>query len=187
MSGPGPLSPEQQQELAEAKERARPLLGASRAATFNTWSLGIAAVLTLAFGISSSSALLLGAGLAVATWNEHRGRTLLKQLDPAGPRLLGHNQLGLMAVVVLYALWSIYKAKTHPDPDLAQMDQIMGGDTSGLVTSLTITVWLVVIGTTGLLQGFMARYYFKRGPMVEAYLRETPAWVIELQRAVTPD
>ncbi len=184
MEGPAPLTPEQKRELEEAKERIRPLLKAVRRTRLNTWSLGIAAALTIAFGMSSVSALLLGIGMAVATWYEHRGGALLRRFDPKGPRLLGRNQLGLMAEVVVYALWEIYKAKVHPDADLAQME-VLGGDTAGLITSLTIIMWVAVIATTGLLQGFMARYYFKRGPMAEAYVRDTPAWVIELQRAAT--
>ncbi len=187
VEAPGPLTPEQRQELADAKDRAKPLMGAARWAAFNAWSIGIFAALTIIFGLFSFTAIALGVGLAVVTWNEFRGRRLLVSFDPAGPRLLGRNQLGLMALVVVYALWSIYRVRTHPDADLAQMDQILGGDTSGLVASLTTILYLAVIAATGLGQGFMARYYFKRGPMVEAYVRDTPDWVLDLQRAAALD
>jgi hypothetical protein len=30
----------------------------------------------------------------------------------------------------------------------------------------------------------MARYYHNRVPLVEAYLRDTPKWIVELQRNV---
>jgi len=182
MTEAGPLSTEQQEQLSDAKERARSFMGAARAATFNVWSIGIFAALTLLFGIFSLTGFLLGVGLAVVTWNEYRGRALLRSFDPAGLRLLGRNQLGLMVLIVLYALWSIYQARTHPDPGLTQMDQILGGDTSGLVASLTTIVYVGVIAITGIFQGMMARYYFKRIPMVEAYVRETPDWVLDLQR-----
>jgi hypothetical protein len=187
MSEPGPLSPEQQAELADAKERAKPLLGAARTATYNIWSMGIFAAFTIVFGLFSFTAMALGIGLAAVTWNEYRGRRLLRLFDPEGPRLLGRNQLGLMAIIVVYALWSIYQTRAHPDAELVQMDQILGGDTSGLVASLTTIVYLAVIVATGFFQGLMARYYFKRGPMVETYVRDTPEWVIELQRAAALD
>lgn len=182
MTGAGPLTAEQHEQLADARERARSFMGAVRAATFNVWSIGIFAALTLLFGVFSLTALVLGVGLAVVTWNEYRGRKLLRGFDPAGPRLLGRNQLGLMALIVVYALWSMHQARAHPDPGLEQMDEILGGDTSGLVASLTTIVYVGVIAITGIFQGLMARYYFKRIPMVEAYVRETPDWVLELQR-----
>jgi hypothetical protein len=133
------------------------------------------------------TALVLGVGMAVVTWNEHRGRALVRRFDPAGPRLLGHNQLGLMALIIVYALWSVYQTMAHPDPELAQMDQILGGDTAGLVAELTIYVYVGVIVLTGLFQGLLARYYFKRIAMVEAYVRDTPVWVLEMQRAASLD
>ena len=184
---PTPLSPEQREDLREAGERARRFLKAGRVATFNVWTLGSFAALTLLFGLFSPTALLLGAGLAVVAWTEHRGRALLRDLDPGGPRLLGRNQLALMALVVAYALWSLWMARTNPDPALAQMDEIMGGDTAGLVAELTTAVYLGVIALTVLFQGLLARYYFARAPMVEAYLRETPEWVVELQRSASLD
>lgn len=184
---PGPLTPEQQQELSDARDRAKPVMRAARWARFNAWSMGIFAALTIIFGLFSFTAIVLGVGLAVVTWNEYRGGRMLMGFDPAAPRLLGRNQLGLMALIMAYALWSIYRARTHPDADLAQMDQILGGDTSGLVASLTTILYLAVMAATGLCQGFMARYYFKRGPMVEAYVRDTPAWVVDLQRATALD
>lgn len=186
MSDPS-LTPEQRQALADAKERAKPLTGANRTATFNIWTIGAFAVLTILFGLFSLTALVLGVGMAVVTWNEYRGRALLRAFDPAGPRLLGRNQLGLMGLIIVYALWSMYQTTANPDPELAQMDQILGGDTAGLVAELTVYVYVGVIVLTGLFQGLLARYYFKRIAMVEAYVRDTPAWVVDMQRAASLD
>lgn len=181
------LTPEQQRELEDARARARGFMKAARTATFNIWTLGTFAALTLLFGLFSLTALVLGVGLAVVTWNEVRGRALVRRIDPTGPRLLGRNQLGLMALIVAYAVWSMVQTRAHPDPELAQMDQILGGDTSGLVAQLTMLVYGGVIVVTGVFQGLLARYYFKRIEMVEAYLRDTPDWVVELQRAAALD
>jgi len=181
------FSPEQRRALAEAKERARPIMRAARTATFNIWSIGSFAGITILFGFFSLTAMLLGIGMAVVTWNEYRGRALVRRFDPAGPLLLGRNQPRLMALIVAYALWSMYRAHTNPDPGLAQMDEIMGGDVTGLVADLTVLVYLAVIAITGIFQGLLARFYFKRIGMVEAYVRETPDWVLEMQRAASMD
>ena len=181
------FSPEQRQALADAKERYRGCMKAARTATFNIWSIGSFAGITILFGFFSLTAMLLGIGMAVVTWNEYRGRALLRRFDPAGPLLLGRNQLGLMALIVVYALWSMYRAHTNPDPGLAQMDEIMGGDVTGLVADLTVLVYLAVIAITGIFQGLLARFYFKRIGMVEAYLRDTPEWVLDMQKAAALD
>jgi len=39
----------------------------------------------------------------------------------------------------------------------------------------------LIVGTL-IFQGLTSRYYFTRAPLLRAYLAETPAWVIELQR-----
>jgi hypothetical protein len=186
MSDPA-LTPEQRAELAEAKLRAQSLAGATRVATFNIWTLGVFGAITILFGFFSLTALVLGVGMAVVTWTEYRGRALLRSFDPAGPRLLGRNQLGLMGLIIVYALWSMYRTTAHPDAELAQMDAILGSGTADLVAQLTVYVYLAVIGLTGLLQGLLARYYFRRIDMVKAYLKDTPAWVVELQRAASLD
>lgn len=186
-AAPAPLTPDQRREMEAARDRARRIIKAGRVATFNVWTLGTFAALTLPFGFFSLPALLLGGGMAAVAWNEHRGRALLRRMEPEGPRRLGRNQLALMALVVTYAVWSLFRARTHPDPGLAQMDDLLGGDTAGLVRDLTTLVYLAVIALTGIFQGLLARFYFARGPMVEAYLRETPEWVVELQRTARLD
>lgn len=184
---PPALSPEQRKALERARERARVFLKAGRVAAFNVWTLGVFATFTLLFGVTSPTALLLGGALATVAFFEHRGRIRLREFDPAGPRLLARNQLTLMAVIVVYALWRLWKTQTAPDPALQQMDDLLGGDTAGLVQELTTLVYVAVIALTVLFQGLMARYYKARVNMVRAYLQETPDWVVELQRSATLD
>jgi hypothetical protein len=57
------------------------------------------------------------------------------------------------------------------------------GTTGDLVTSLTVAVYAVVIVLTLLFQGLNARYYFARIKLVQGYLEQTPAWIVDLQRA----
>jgi hypothetical protein len=186
MGGEPDLSPEQLRVLEDAGRRARTFLGAARVATINGWSIGIFAVLTILFGFLDPVALLLGFGMAAVARNELRGRALLRRMDPAGPRLLGRNQLGFMAMILLYCVWSLYRAIWDPSPELRQAEELL--DLEGdLVRDLAVATWVGVIAATVVFQGLNARYYFKRVPMVEGYVAATPEWVVKLQRSAALD
>jgi hypothetical protein len=180
------LSPEQKEALEDARKRAAGFLGAAKVAAFNGWTLGVFAALTIPFAIHSFSALFLGVGMAVVARNEFKGRGMLRRIDPAGAHLLGRNQVGLMCLVIAYCLWSMYGAYAHPDLQIQQQLDLVGVP-PGTVRSLTVIVYLGLIGTTVIFQGLNARYYFVRVKRVEAYLRRTPEWIVELQRTVTLD
>ena len=180
----GPLSPEQREELARANERAKKVLGAARVATFNGWAIGVFAAVSLLFAVFSLTALVVGIGMAIVAWNEFRGRRLLRRFDSHGPQLLGRNQLGFMGLLIGYCLWSIYSTLTNPIAQLEELEAI-AGPIGELVTTLTLTVYGVVILLSLLIQGLNARYYFARAKLVQDYLSETPAWVIDLQRSTS--
>jgi hypothetical protein len=180
------LSPEQKEALEDARKRAAGFLGAARVAAFNGWTIGVFAALTIPFAIHSPTAMALGVGMAVVARNEFKGRGMLKRIDPAGARFLGRNQVGLMCVVTAYCLWGIYGAYAHPDLQIQQQLDLVGVP-PGTVRSLTVMVYLGLIGATLIFQGLNARYYFVRVRRVEAYLRRTPEWIVELQRTVTLD
>ncbi len=184
MTGGTPLSLEQRQELSEANERARKVLGAAKVATFNGWTIGIFAAFGLLFGIFSVTALVMGVGMGLVARNEFRGRTLLRQFDPLGPRLLGRNQLGFMGLIIVYSLWSMYQTVSNPITEIAGLEAI-AGSVGGLVTEVTLAVYGGVIVLTALFQGLNARYYFVRTQLVEGYLRETPDWIVEIQRCTS--
>lgn len=178
----GPLSPEQQRELAEANQRARKVLGAARVATFNGWTIGCIAGVSLLFGLFSLTALVMGLAMGVIAWNEFRGRVRVRAFDPEGPRLLGKNQLGLLAVIVTYCLWSIHVTTTGENPEMAEIEAMIG-DVSGLVTQLTVMVYWIVILVSAVVQGLNARYYFSRERIVREYVQHTPEWIVQLQRS----
>ena len=184
MTGDAPLTLEQRLELSEANERARKFLGAARVATFNGWTIGVFAAIGLLFGIFSVTALVMGIGMGVVARNEFRGRTLLRQFDPLGPRLLGRNQLGFMGLIIVYCLWSMYQTVSNPISEIAGLEAIAEsyGD---LIKNATLAVYGVVIFVTALVQGLNARYYFARTQRVEDYLEETPSWVVEIQRSTS--
>ncbi|MFQ5705563.1 MAG: hypothetical protein ACE5HT_16280 [Gemmatimonadales bacterium] len=178
----GPLSPEQRDELAVANERAAKLLGAVKVATFNGWAIGSFAAVTLAFGLFSLTALVMGVGMGLVAWNEFRGRRLLRHFDPDGPQLLGRNQLGFMTLLVAYCAWSVYRTLTGPVPALEGLEDMVGS-VGDLVTKLMVAVYGGVAAISVLVQGLNARYYFARARPLREYLAETPEWIVELQRS----
>ena len=178
----GPLSPEQRDQLVSVNERAAKVLGAAKVATFNGWTIGSFAAVTLAFGLLSLTAFLMGLGMGLVAWNEFRGRRLLRHFDPQGPQLLGKNQLGFMTLLVAYCVWSIYRTLTGPVPTLEGLEE-MFGSVADLVTRLTVAVYGGVAVISLLVQGLNARYYFARAKPLQEYLAETPTWIVELQRS----
>jgi len=180
---PAPLSAEQLGEVSSANRRAASILKAGRVATFNGWTLGTFGVVSLLFGLGSVTAFLVGAGLLAVAWNEFRGRNMLRAFDPAGPRLLGRNQIGLMALIIAYCLWSIHTALHHPSESIRQLEELVGG--TGSVGRMVAWGYGAVIVLSIVVQGLNARYYYKRIDPLQAYLRETPGWVVELQRVTS--
>ncbi|MEE2899910.1 MAG: hypothetical protein VX815_15730 [Gemmatimonadota bacterium] len=175
------LTAEQREALRQAGERAGAFTGAAKVAGFNGWSIGFFAAVSLLFGLFSLTGLILGVGMAVVARNEFKGRAAILAADPVGPELLWRNQVGFMALIILYCLWSMYGTVSAQDPQTAELMELLGGEVEELVRSLTLTVYAVVIVLTVLFQGLNARYYFRRAAMIELYLRETPDWVLELQ------
>ena len=178
-----PLTPEQQEELREAKERAGSFLGAAKVAAFNGWTVGFFAVVSILSGLFSLTGFLMGVGLAVVARNEFVGRGRLRALDPSGLDLLWRNQFGFMTLIIVYCVWSMYRTVAAPDPQMAELTELFGEGTGDLVQSLTLTVYALVIVATGIFQGLNVRYYFVRVARIRDYVRDTPRWVLDLQRS----
>ena len=83
-------------------------------AAFNGWSIGFFAAVTLLFDIFSLTALVLGVGLAVVARNEFKSRARILTPNPTGPELLWRNQVGFMALIILYCPWSMYVTTARP-------------------------------------------------------------------------
>ena len=178
-----PLTPEQEQELHDAKARVASFLGAAKVAAFNGWTVGFFAVVSILFGFFSLTSFLVGVGLAVVARNEFVGRGRLRALEPRGLELLWRNQLGFMALIVTYCVWSMYRTVALPDPRMKELTELLGEGTDELLQSLTLTVYATVIVVTAIFQGLNARYYYIRVTRIRDYVRETPTWVVDLQRS----
>jgi len=187
-----PLTESRLRALAAATERGEPIRRAGRVATFNAWATATIAALSAPFAAFSLAGLLVFAALAAIAWNEFRGRRRLLSFDPAGASILGWNQLGLLGMITVYCLWALYsnlwgsgsiEAELQANPQLgAAIGLVQGFDE--VYRSIVVVLYGSVIALSAIFQGGNALYYFSRRKYVEAYVRETPAWVIDLRRAM---
>ena len=181
------MTPELQAELRDANESASSFLGAAKVAAFNGWSIGFFAVVSILFGLSSLTSFVIGVGLAVVARNEFVGRKRLRSIDPSGLELLWRNQVGFMALIMVYCLWSIYRAVALPGALMTMLTELLGPSAGELVQSLIVTTYVAVIVGTGIFQGLNARYYFVRVARIRDYVRRTPQWVLDLQRSAVTE
>lgn len=189
---PGPWQAMHQRELVVAQQRSRKIRKAVTVAAFNGWVTAFFALTSAPFAPFSIAGALVTIGLAVVAYNEFRGRKQLLKFEPDGTSLLGWNQVGFLALIVVYCLWMIYSGLRAGSPFAAELaahpelGQVLGSlDQFDQLYQLIV---VAVYGTTVLLscifQGCNAWYYFSRRKYVEAYLRETPVWVLDVQRAM---
>jgi hypothetical protein len=171
-----------------ARKRLRKVRRAAGVALFNGWSIGVFAVFSLAIGLFSLTSLLIGAALALVAYNEFVGAKMLRKLDTRAPWRLALGQLGLCAVLITYSLWSIYSLQVGPNPYEAAL--AAGGQATAIVGSIeqfqkmvTFAVYGGLIIGSIVFQGGTGWYYVTRTKHMRAYLSETPAWILALERA----
>jgi hypothetical protein len=191
-----PLSLTHRRELSAARDRAKTIRKAARVAAFNGWTTAMAAALSAIFLIFDRSgiAIAITIGLSTVAYNEFRGRMHLLNFDPSAATLLGWNQLALLAMIVVYCLWSLYgslgEAGTMATElkSYAELDSVLGsaGGFAELYKTITVAVYGGAIGLTALFQGGNALYYFTRRRHVDDFIAETPLWVREVQRGSIP-
>lgn len=179
-----PLSADHLRALAAARVRMKKISRAVGVARFGGWTLGSFAVLTLGFGLPDDFVSIgLGAALCLVAFNELRGGAMLKQLDPAGARLLGYNQLALGTLTVAYAALQLWKS-LHGSSITHAIGSTGDPDTDALISRMTTSITFAVYGTLAvagaLVPGFTAWYYFSRGPLVREMRRTTPEWILRV-------
>lgn len=187
------LTEDQVRAVGDAQKRAQKIRRAISVAKFDAWTVAIFGGLTLSFALLSFSwfGILLGGGMCAIAWVEFRGAKGLRQFDPDATRLLGMNQLvlgGLLIAYALYSLWGVYHDQSPLLNELKstpEMSNLMV-DARGIAETIGLLVYgtLVLVGLFG--QGGTALYYFSRRKYIDAYLRETPAWIVDAQRAGLP-
>jgi hypothetical protein len=184
----GPLTEEHLRQLEAARVAAKKIRRAVNVARGDGWTVGLFGALTFLFGLGSVSAALVGSGMAVIAFVEVRAANKLRGFEPGAARVLGLNQLALAGLLFAYAVFGIvsvlfgpseYAAIVAQEPDVGKAL----GPIEDLTKTIAIAVYVVVILVAVFFQGGMALYYFGRAKVVRAYLAQTPAWVIAVQRA----
>jgi len=191
---PGPLTQSHQREVAAAHERARKIRKAAAVASFNGWMTGIFAACSAPFALFSLVGFLVTASLSVVSYNEFRGRKRLLRFDREAPIFLGWNQVGFVTVIFIYCTWMLivgfmsegpFAAEMKANPELSvAFDSVTEFDQ--LYRILIAAVYGTVIVLSVVFQGLNALYYFTRRKHLDAYLENTPDWVLDLQRLTPP-
>lgn len=182
----GPLSSDQLAQLAAARARARKIRRAVAAARFSGWTTAIFGGLTLIGGLFSVPALLLGLAMLACAITELRAASRLRELHPGAPARLAWNQGALCVSICAYCGWNLYAALTGPSslatPALEGAGEIVAS-AEELARGISAIVYGSAIFISILVQGLTALYYASRARFVRDYVRATPAWVIDVQRA----
>ena len=180
--------------LAVAAARAQPIRKAARVAGFNGWTTGLMAALSAPFALFGIVGLLVFLALVVVALNEFRGRKRLLAFDPSAATMLAWNQLGFLAMITGYCLWALYtnlvgsntlEAQLQASPQLkAAIGSLQGLEGFGdLYRQLVLALYGSVIVLSAIFQGANAWYYFTRRRLVDDYVRDTPSWVLDVQRS----
>jgi len=184
-AGGGPLGSEHIAQLTASRRAFRPLRragGIARTSAYTTAIFGALTVLGLLFGDYVGGVLgvvLIGLGLREGRWGDR-----LRGLDPRAPDKLAWNQVVFGGVIVVYCLWQIYATQASAGSGSsgdAQLDAMMPG-VSGMAVELTQLFYvLVAVGGVASTE-LMALYYRRTGRRMTQFVKQTPAWVVEVIR-----
>jgi hypothetical protein len=180
VAGPSPLHLE---EIAAAKQRAKPLRKAVTVAVLDGWGLAIFGGITILTGLTSFPTLALGCGMCLAAQFEFRGATRLRRLDTRALHSLARNQLALGAALFAYALWCMLTPESLTQavaatPELNSMMRPI----EDLARVIHTIVYGVIMLVAVFAQGGTAMFYRRRERQLHEYLAQTPAWLVQAQR-----
>ena len=188
--GPG-LSPEQFRQIAAARQRGAKIRRGVAVALFDGWTIAVFAGLTLIGGLFHWVGLLLGTGMAAVAYVELKSVKRLRQLDPRAASALAWNQVFLGSILLayaLYSLWKIFSGRSELSTRLAAYPELasLAIDVDGLTRAIGLLVYGTLIAVAVFGQGGTALFYLSRRKHIESYLRETPQWILDAQRAGMP-
>jgi hypothetical protein len=171
--------------------RTKKIRKAAGVAAFNGWVTAFFALTSAPFAPFSMIGFLVTIGLAVVAYNEFQGRKRLLQLDQKAADMLGWNQLGFLALIVVYSLSMLYSGLTGESPFAAELSktpelaEVLGPvqQYDDLYRLIIVAVYGTVIALSVVFQGGNAWYYFSRRRILAGYLKETPSWICDVQRA----
>jgi hypothetical protein len=188
----GPLSRSDEDVLIQGIQRAKMIDAAGRLAFVNFLLCAGFACLSLLYTVYYSltagqfnlTGLVMSLGIATVAVIELRGKILLGRLNTQAPVLLGWNQFGFMCLLVGYGIWALYCGFTGPN--LATETGLFTADYHDVAGPLYLVVISIMFGSLIVLslvfQGMNSVYYFGRRKPMQAFLDETPQWVLDFIR-----
>ncbi len=195
-----PLSPAQLAQLTAADQRIRSIDGAIKLAAWNGYSLLVGACLSGLFSLGDAWGLLSAALLGGFGFAELLGRKRLQRHDRRAPLWLCVNQLLLLGAMLAYSGFHLYVSLSsgslvdqalHEHPELhgalSSIDDPQVGDLAQDMGTMfhtgVIIAYAALMVSSLLFQGGSALYYYSRKKHLDAFLRDTPAWVLEVRNA----
>jgi hypothetical protein len=184
------FTPEHLAEISAAKQKFKKVARAIGVAKFDAWSVAIFGGLTFIVGLGTFSIVgtLLGAGMSYVAYAEFTEAAKLRKLDLDAPKKLAINQVVLGSLLMAYAIYSLLTS--HIDmsqyADLAgagQMGAKMADDLNQMTVLAYRLVYFSLIAIAIFAQGGTALFYLSRRKHLRGYLEQTPAWIVEMQRA----
>lgn len=185
-----PPTPQHLAELDTARRLGAKIRRAAGAAIFSGWSTAIFAFLTFLVGAASFSFIgsLLGMGMAIVALCEFRGAAGIRKLDPIAPRRLAINQVIFGALLLAYGAISLWMVLSNPSElagEIGKYPELRGYVPE--ITELARLIYIAVYGGVMLFAivgpGLTAWYYDSRRRYIEDYVKNTPRWILDLQRA----
>ena len=197
-SKPAPLTDDQLVELGEANMRLSRFHRAARAAHRAAVGLLIFGVLTaipqfVPGAGFSFTASVMGVWMIVAGCVEYWGEQNILRLRSGVFKKLMMNQLLLGAMFIVISGWWMLGVAMSGNSQMAQLNHTLGPylgggsvNVSGQIDETVKACLYVMYGSVGafglICQGSMAIYYARRERLLQAYLTETPEWIVKIQQ-----
>jgi hypothetical protein len=181
-------SPQHLAQIAQARIAFKPIRRAAATATCSAWTMAIFGAITLLTSLNSITGAMLGAGMCAISFFEFNGAKEIRRLNPEAIRQLVRNQLVLGALLLIYSSITLYSTIVSPNeieqtaqstPEVAQILKPYGRIERLAEVGVCGAMIIAAVGGCG----GTAWYYSRRRRHIERYLRESPQWIVELQRA----
>jgi|GEM_PF-2383997 len=195
---PSPLTEDQLVVLGEANMQLNQFHRAAKAAHRAYVGLLVFGVFTtvpqfVAGAGFSFTGTIMGLWMIASGLVEYWGEKNIRRLRPGVFKKLMINQLLLGAMFVVISGWWVLQVALHNKSEIGAVNHVLGpiigGGTGGSIGQVDFVIPLILyvtygsVGAFGLVcQGSMAFYYARREKFLQAYLTETPQWVVRIQQ-----
>lgn len=182
----GPLTTQHLQLVSAANKASRAIRSGASYASFNAGVMLISALLLVLSGLTDPFSLVAGLAFGALGLRERHWGRKLRDLNPAAPLKLAQNQGLLWVAAITYCAVAWYRSTTGPSP-LGEIDPALAGGGIEQIQELIPKLYAIVYGSvvvvTTIFQTLSIFYYLKRGRILRQHLAQTPAWVVDVQRA----